>query len=66
MGAFVLNFVSLFADSAPWLLLGFAVAGIVKALVPEDLLANQLGQPGIKSTVKAAFIGRLYHCARVA
>lgn len=57
MDAFFLNFVSLFADSAPWLLLGFAVAGIVKALVPEDLLANQLGQPGIKSTVKAALIG---------
>ena len=57
MDALLMNFLTLFVESAPWLLLGFAVAGVVKALVPEDLLASQLGRPGIKSTVKAALIG---------
>ena len=51
------NFVTLFVESAPWLLLGFALAGVIKALVPEDLLARQLGQPGLRSTVKAALLG---------
>jgi uncharacterized membrane protein YraQ (UPF0718 family) len=51
------NFLKLFIESAPWLLLGFAVAGVIKALVPEDLLASQLGKPGLASTVKAALIG---------
>ncbi len=57
MDALLANFLTLFTESAPWLLFGFAVAGVVKALVPEDLLASQLGRPGIKSTVKAALIG---------
>ena len=57
MDIFLINFLAIFAESAPWLLLGFGVAGLVKALVPEDLLASQLGRPGIKSTVKAALIG---------
>lgn len=51
------NFVELFIESAPWLLFGFAVAGVIKALVPEDLMASQLGKPGIAATVKAALIG---------
>ena len=51
------NFLELFIESAPWLLLGFAVAGVIKAWVPEDLLASQLGKPGLGSTVKAALIG---------
>ena len=51
------NFVTVFVESAPWLLLGFTLAGVIKALVPEDLLAGQLGQPGLKSSVKAALIG---------
>ena len=51
------NFLELFIESAPWLLLGFAVAGVIKAWVPEDLLANQLGKPGLGSTVKAALVG---------
>ena len=51
------NFVTVFVESAPWLLLGFTLAGVIKALVPEDLLAGQLGEPGLKSSVKAALIG---------
>ena len=51
------NFLELFIESAPWLLLGFAVAGVIKAWVPEDLLASQLGKPGLGSSVKAALVG---------
>lgn len=53
----LINFIDLFVESAPWLLLGFTVAGLMKALVPQDLLARQLGEPGFASTVKAALIG---------
>jgi len=51
------NFVELFVESAPWLMLGLLVAGMMKAFVPEDLLAKHLGKPGLGSTVKAALLG---------
>lgn len=51
------NFVELFIESAPWLMLGLVVAGFMKAFVPEDLLAKHLGKPGFLSTVKAALLG---------
>ncbi|MGX4675607.1 SO_0444 family Cu/Zn efflux transporter [SAR92 clade bacterium H246] len=51
------NFVALFMESAPWLILGLTVAGIVKVLVPSQLMAEHLGQPGPMATVKAALFG---------
>ena len=51
------NFVALFMESAPWLMLGLTVAGIVKVLVPSQLMAEHLGQPGPMATVKAALFG---------
>lgn len=51
------NFIELFVESAPWLMLGLSVAGMMKAFVPEDLLAKHLGKPGLLSTVKAALLG---------
>lgn len=44
-------------ESAPWLMLGLFVAGMMRAFLPSDLLARHLGKPGIMSTVKAALIG---------
>ena len=51
------HFVSLFIESAPWLLMGFTVAGLMKAFVPSELLAKHLGEPGLMATVKAALLG---------
>ena len=51
------NFVGLFIESAPWLIMGFTVAGLMKAFVPSELLAKHLGEPGLMATVKAALLG---------
>lgn len=54
---FASYFLSLFIESAPWLLLGFALAGLIKVFVPQTLLTQQLGGAGFGSIVKAALIG---------
>lgn len=51
------NFIDLFVESAPWLMLGLFVAGIMKVFVPSQLMAKHLGEPGLMSTVKAALFG---------
>jgi uncharacterized membrane protein YraQ (UPF0718 family) len=47
---------SVLLDAAPWVLFGFLVAGLVKAFVPEKLVATHLGG-GFSSIVKASAIG---------
>ncbi|WP_319792426.1 SO_0444 family Cu/Zn efflux transporter [Chlorobaculum tepidum] len=47
---------SVLLDAAPWVLFGFLVAGLVKAFVPEKLVAAHLGR-GFSSIVKASAIG---------
>ncbi|TAA47903.1 MULTISPECIES: SO_0444 family Cu/Zn efflux transporter [Corallincola] len=54
---FANNLIGLFIESAPWLLLGFIVAGLIKSFVPTDFLSRHLGGKGLKATVKAAVIG---------
>lgn len=51
------NFIELFIESAPWLVLGLVVAGVMKIFVPSQLMAKHLGKPGLMSTVKAALFG---------
>lgn len=51
------NTVELFLDAAPWLLLGLAAAGLIKAWIPDALIARWLGGKGSWPVVKAAFIG---------
>ena len=51
------NFIDLFVESAPWLMLGLFVAGLMKVFVPSQLMAKHLGEPGLMSTVKAALFG---------
>lgn len=53
----LLNFIDLFLDSAPWLLLGLIFAGLLKMFVPMKWINSQLGGHGLKSTIKAALIG---------
>lgn len=51
------NFMDLFLDSAPWLLLGLVLAGMLKMFVPMAWMQKQLGGHGVKTTVKAAVLG---------
>lgn len=51
------NFIILFEASAPWLLLGLFIAGLIQVFVPASLMSRQLGEEGVVSAVKAAFIG---------
>ena len=44
-------------EASPYVLLGFFVAGLLKAFVPDSLMARHLGGRGFGSVVKAAIIG---------
>lgn len=56
-----MNLLSIFWDlvieSAPWLLLGYLLAGIIKQLLPSEWVQSQLAKPGFVSIVKGAIIG---------
>lgn len=43
--------------SAPWVLLGFAIAGLLKGFLPPTLIARQLGRRRFASVFKAALFG---------
>jgi len=47
----------LLARMAPYLLLGFVVAGALHVLLPTGAVARLLGRPGLGSVVKAAAVG---------
>ena len=51
------NFLALFVESAPWLLLGLLVAGIMHELVPVSFLEKHMGSASVGSISKAAIIG---------
>lgn len=47
----------LMLDMAPWLLLGFLIAGVLHVVFPDGKINNLLGSSSIKSVVRAALIG---------
>ncbi len=50
-------FWDLVVESAPWLLAGYLLAGVIKQVIPDRWIKGQLARPGAGSVVKAAFIG---------
>lgn len=44
-------------EAAPWMLFGFLMAGLIKALVPDDFIAKHLGKNGATSVIKASAMG---------
>lgn len=54
---FVKAFALVLAQIAPFLLLGFFVAGILHAFVPRSLLARAMGGTGIGPIIRAALVG---------
>jgi len=53
----LINFGELFLISAPWLLLGLFIAGLINVYLPKGFLNKHLGQEGFITTLKAALIG---------
>jgi len=54
---FLDNLLSIYLDAAPWLLLGFVTAGLIKVWIPDGALNRWLGGEGIWPITKAALIG---------
>ncbi len=51
------NFWDLVIESAPWLLVGYLLAGVIKQVIPASWVEKQLAKPGIGSVIKGAVIG---------
>lgn len=47
----------IFLDALPFVILGFFMAGLLKAFVPDDFIARHLGKDSRFSIVKAAIFG---------
>lgn len=54
---FVYSLINMLAEMAPYLLLGFGIAGILYAFVPSGFYRKHLSKPGAWSVIKAALIG---------
>ena len=50
-------FWNLVIESAPWLLVGYLLAGIIKQVIPSSWVEKQLAPPGFSSILKGALIG---------
>jgi uncharacterized membrane protein YraQ (UPF0718 family) len=48
---------ALIAEMAPYLLFGFAVAGLLHSLIRKEQVQRLLGKPGLSSVIKACLIG---------
>lgn len=44
-------------EAAPYVLIGFFAAGLLKALIPDDIVARHLGHNGASSVFKASLFG---------
>ena len=54
---FLLQFVTLFSEMAPFLLLGFLLAGIIHVWIPNHLYVPKIAKPTFKSVLWAALFG---------
>ena len=54
---FILNFIEVSLEAAPWLLFGLLAAGLIKVWIPESFMKRVLGGEGVWPVVKAAFVG---------
>ena len=54
---FLYSLINMLAEMAPYLLLGFLVAGLLYAFVPSSFYRKHLALPGPVSVLKAALIG---------
>lgn len=57
MQEYIIPFVSLLLEMAPYLLLGFLVAGLLHAFVPTSFFSRHLSGPGFRPVVNSALMG---------
>ena len=57
VSTFVSEFITLFAEMAPFLLLGFLLAGIIHVWLPQALYIPKISKPTFKSSLWAALFG---------
>ena len=57
LNVFFVEFYYLFSEMAPYLLLGFLFAGLLKAYFPQRGISRYLGKPGFKSSTNASLLG---------
>lgn len=55
--AFLSEFLELFAEMAPFLLLGFLLAGVLHVWVPRSLYVPKISKPNFKSVLLSALFG---------
>lgn len=54
---FIYSLINMLAEMAPYLLLGFLIAGVLYAFVPGNFYRKHLSRPGAWAVIKAALIG---------
>lgn len=57
LNSFLKEFYYLFSEMAPYLLLGFLFAGLLKAYLPQKGIVRYLGKPGFKASANASLLG---------
>jgi len=57
LNLFLINFIEVSLEAAPWLLFGLLAAGLIKVWIPESFMKRVLGGEGTWPVVKAAFVG---------
>lgn len=57
IAAFFIEFVLILGEMAPYLTLGFVLAGLLHAFVPRGVVTRHLGRESVGSAVKAAVVG---------
>lgn len=57
LSSFIEALIAVCLEAAPWLVIGLIAAGLIKALVPDALIARLLGGKGPKRSLLAALIG---------
>lgn len=55
--AFALNTWDIVAEMAPYLIFGFAIAGLLHVLIRKEQVQRRLGKPGLGAILKACLIG---------
>ena len=55
--AFFQNLLELSLEAAPWLVVGLALGGLMKALIPTKFLQRHLSGSGVGSIAKATVLG---------
>lgn len=57
LNKFLVNFIEVSLEAAPWLLFGLLAAGLIKVWIPESFMKRVLGGKGTWPVIKGAFIG---------